>query len=303
MRRFLGSNHWVLCGTVVKFFHDENFGVTSSGYISRHARRSLIDLRHSMSCLQQEQNALNESTDEESDNEITVATEDDTDLESDNENDTPIDTKKVDLEATAKDVDNSVRRSELEIHDIISDMTCITQLMTDEASSDTEQITTCGTTPRVVDAVEAALVRSKQYVADEIFAFGSVLCAACSYGSVVQRHLDTAESRSRMLTAYKSVVLGDDFDTYTGNERDDLKNFLGMHKLVEEEMESSVKTTDTATEDALHAERFAQSEKNVAAILHKTAALGTKGASAVLSGGIKALSARLHATTVIARPQ
>jgi len=68
-------------------------------------------------------------------------------------------------------------------------------------------------------------------------------------------------------------------------------------------MESSVKTTDTATEDALHAERFAQSEKNVAAILHKTAALGTKGASAVLSGGIKALSARLHATTVIARPQ
>jgi len=182
-------------------------------------------------------------------------------------------------------------------------MKCVRQLMKDGVLSHMQDINICGTTPCVVDAVEAALVRSKQYVANEISAFGSVSCAACSYGSVVQRHLDTVESRSRMLTAYKSVVLGDDFDEFTGNERDDLKFLLGMHKLVLEELESTVDTTDTDTEENMHTERFMQSEKNVAAILNKTAALGATGASAVLSGGMKALSTGLHVATAIARPR
>jgi hypothetical protein len=243
------------------------------------------------------------ATDDESDNEIIVVIEGNTDLESVSDDDTSIDTAKEDLQASAKDVDSRTQRSELDINNILSDMTFIRQIMKHEVSSDVEQIPTCATTSCVSDAVETELLASKQYVADEISAFGSVSCAACSYGSVVQRHLDTAESRSRMLVAYNSVELGDDFDTYSGNDREDLKFLLGMHKLVEEELRSTVKMTDMATEEDLDAERFLPSEKNVAAILQKTAALSTKGVSAILSGGAKALSAGLNVAAVIARPQ
>jgi hypothetical protein len=243
------------------------------------------------------------ATDDESDNEIIVVIEGNTDLESVSDDDTSIDTAKEDLQASARDVDSRTQRSELDINNILSDMTFIRQIMKHEVSSDVEQIPTCATTSCVSDAVETELLASKQYVADEISAFGSVSCAACSYGSVVQRHLDTAESRSRMLVAYNSVELGDDFDTYSGNDREDLKFLLGMHKLVEEELRSTVKMTDMATEEDLDAERFLPSEKNVAAILQKTAALSTKGVSAILSGGAKALSAGLNVAAVIARPQ
>jgi hypothetical protein len=243
------------------------------------------------------------ATDDESDNEIIVVIEGNTDLESVSDDDTSIDTAKEDLQASAKDVDSRTQRSELDINNILSDMTFIRQIMKHEVSSDVEQIPTCATTSCVSDAVETELLASKQFVADEISAFGSVSCAACSYGSVVQRHLDTAESRSRMLVAYNSVELGDDFDTYSGNDREDLKFLLGMHKLVEEELRSTVKMTDMATEEDLDAERFLPSEKNVAAILQKTAALSTKGVSAILSGGAKALSAGLNVAAVIARPQ
>jgi len=243
------------------------------------------------------------ATDDESDNEITVVIQGNTDLQSVSDDDTSIDTAKEDLQASAKDVDSRTQRSELDINNILSDMTFIRQIMKHEVSSDVEQIPTCATTSCVSDAVETELLPSKQYVADEISAFGSVSCAACSYGSVVQRHLDTAESRSRMLVAYNSVELGDDFDTYTGNDREDLKFLLGMHKLVEEELLSTVKTTDTTAEEDLDAERFLPSEKNVAAILQKTTALSTKGVSAILSGGAKALSAGLNVAAVIARPQ
>jgi len=243
------------------------------------------------------------ATDDESDNEIIVVVEGSTDLESVRDDHSSIDATKEDLLASAKDVNSRTQRSELDINNILSDMTYIRQIMKHEVSSHVEQNPTCSNTSCVPDAVEAELLPSKQYVADEISAFGSVSCAACSYGSVVQRHLDTAESRSRMLVAYNSVELGDDFDTYTGNDREDLKFLLGMHKLVEEELRSTVKTTDTTTEEDLDAERFMPSEKNVAAILQKTAALGTKGASVILSGGAKALSAGLHVAAVIARPR
>jgi len=243
------------------------------------------------------------ATDDESDNEIIVVVEGSTDLESVRDDHSSIDATKEDLLASAKDVNSRTQRSELDINNILSDMTYIRQIMKHEVSSHVEQNPTCSNTSCVPDAVEAELLPSKLYVADEISAFGSVSCAACSYGSVVQRHLDTAESRSRMLVAYNSVELGDDFDTYTGNDREDLKFLLGMHKLVEEELRSTVKTTDTTTEEDLDAERFMPSEKNVAAILQKTAALGTKGASVILSGGAKALSAGLHVAAVIARPR
>lgn len=249
------------------------------------------------------------ATNEESDD-ITIVIECDYKTPRGNDNDsTTAETQHHDktngsVQAKPNDVDEPLQVPESETCSIIAEMKLVRKMLEDDVALHSEQSPACETARSMEDkSAKTARSSNREYVAKEIATFGSIRLAACSYISVVQRHLDTAEARSRMLTAYKSVQLGDEFNKYTGEKREDLKFLLGMHELVKNEPQLHDNMCVSTPEDTLSHERCVQSANNVTDILHKTAALGKKGVGAALAGGASSLSAGLHAATFIARPR